>query len=139
MISRSHPLLAQLFGFTCSAGLNALIYHDDMVTISQIQKMHAQSILASRYVNLEMLCHFKAACIGRKPLETVLMTFQVQRGSDCPLENYVWILEMGLIRARKSGLTCYFILRLNCHHSNSWRMSCTPNCYVCSNFMSFMP
>ncbi|KAJ7787187.1 hypothetical protein B0H14DRAFT_287782 [Mycena olivaceomarginata] len=56
-----HPLLAQLFGFTCSAGLNALIYHDDMVTISQIQKMHAQSILASRYVNLEMLRHFQAA------------------------------------------------------------------------------
>ncbi|KAJ7818702.1 hypothetical protein B0H14DRAFT_2601131 [Mycena olivaceomarginata] len=23
-----HPLLAQLFGFTCSAGINALIYHD---------------------------------------------------------------------------------------------------------------
>ncbi|KAJ7768012.1 hypothetical protein B0H14DRAFT_3165120 [Mycena olivaceomarginata] len=56
-----HPLLAQLFGFTCSVGLNALIYHDDMVTISQIQKMHAQSILASSYVKFKMLRHFKAA------------------------------------------------------------------------------
>ncbi|KAJ7768010.1 hypothetical protein B0H14DRAFT_358721 [Mycena olivaceomarginata] len=38
-------------------------------------------------------------CIGRKPPETGLMTFQVQRGSDCPLENCVWILEMGSTRA----------------------------------------
>ncbi|KAJ7303629.1 hypothetical protein DFH08DRAFT_54609 [Mycena albidolilacea] len=56
-----HPLLAQLFGFTCSAGLNAMIYHDDMVTISQIQKMHAQSILASTYVKFQMSQHFGAA------------------------------------------------------------------------------
>ncbi|KAJ7792133.1 hypothetical protein B0H14DRAFT_3160438 [Mycena olivaceomarginata] len=56
-----HPLLAQLFGFTCSAGLNALIYHDDMMTISQIRQMHAQSILTSRYVEFKMLQHFWAA------------------------------------------------------------------------------
>ncbi|KAJ7303637.1 hypothetical protein DFH08DRAFT_825735 [Mycena albidolilacea] len=33
----------------------------DMVTISQIQKMHAQSILASGYVNYKMSQHFDAA------------------------------------------------------------------------------
>ncbi|KAF7340330.1 hypothetical protein MVEN_01952200 [Mycena venus] len=56
-----HPSLAQLFGFTCSAGVNALIYHDDMMTISQIRTMHAQSALASTYVELELLRHFYAA------------------------------------------------------------------------------
>ncbi|KAF8164384.1 hypothetical protein K438DRAFT_268209 [Mycena galopus ATCC 62051] len=56
-----HPLLAQLFGFTCLAGLNALIYHDDMMTVSQIKTMHAQSPLASTYIRQEMWQHFKAA------------------------------------------------------------------------------
>ncbi|KAF7340331.1 hypothetical protein MVEN_01952300 [Mycena venus] len=56
-----HPILAQLFGFTCSAGLNALIYHDDIMTISQIKTMHAQSTLASLYANHEMFQHLKAA------------------------------------------------------------------------------
>ncbi|KAF8164394.1 hypothetical protein K438DRAFT_268387 [Mycena galopus ATCC 62051] len=54
-----HPFLAQLFGFTCSAGLNALIYHDDMMTISQIKTMHAQSGLASTYIRQEMVRSFK--------------------------------------------------------------------------------
>ncbi|KAF8164367.1 hypothetical protein K438DRAFT_1941899 [Mycena galopus ATCC 62051] len=54
-----HPFLAQLFGFTCLAGLNALIYHDDIMTISQIKKMHAQSALASTYIRHEMLQHFE--------------------------------------------------------------------------------
>ncbi|KAJ6563968.1 hypothetical protein B0H19DRAFT_1140127 [Mycena capillaripes] len=48
-----HPSFAQLFGFTCSASLNALIYHDEMITISQIKKMHAASALASVYIEYE--------------------------------------------------------------------------------------
>ncbi|KAF7340341.1 Reverse transcriptase-RNase H-integrase [Mycena venus] len=56
-----HPFSAQLFGFTCSAGLNALIYHDDIMTISQIQKMHAQSALASLYTKNQMWQQFYAA------------------------------------------------------------------------------
>ncbi|KAF7340336.1 hypothetical protein MVEN_01952800 [Mycena venus] len=56
-----HPLLAELFGFTCSAGVNALIYHDDMMTISQIRKMHTQSALASFYIKYNMWQHFCAA------------------------------------------------------------------------------
>ncbi|KAF7340329.1 Reverse transcriptase-RNase H-integrase [Mycena venus] len=56
-----HPSLAQLFGFTCSAGLNAFIYHDDIMTISQIQKMHAQSTLASLYIKDQMWQQFYAA------------------------------------------------------------------------------
>ncbi|KAF7340339.1 Reverse transcriptase-RNase H-integrase [Mycena venus] len=56
-----HPSLAQLFGFTCSAGLNALIYHDDIMTISQIRKMHAQSTLASLYIKTQMWQQFYTA------------------------------------------------------------------------------
>ncbi|KAF7340338.1 Reverse transcriptase-RNase H-integrase [Mycena venus] len=56
-----HPSLAQLFGFTCSAGLNALIYHDDIMTISQIRKMHAQSTLASLYIRDRMWQQFNTA------------------------------------------------------------------------------
>ncbi|KAF7341495.1 hypothetical protein MVEN_01886900 [Mycena venus] len=56
-----HPLLAQLFGFSCSSGLDALIYYDDMVTICQIRRIHGQSALASHYVPYEMSRHFKAA------------------------------------------------------------------------------
>ncbi|KAF8139274.1 hypothetical protein K438DRAFT_719788 [Mycena galopus ATCC 62051] len=54
-----HPFLAQLFGFTSSAGLNALIYHDDMMTISQLETMHAQSTLVLSYIRQEMVCSFK--------------------------------------------------------------------------------
>ncbi|KAJ7336163.1 hypothetical protein DFH08DRAFT_939242 [Mycena albidolilacea] len=56
-----HPFLAQLFGFTCSVGVNALIYHDEMMTISQIETMHPQSALASFYIKHEMGRHIEAA------------------------------------------------------------------------------
>ncbi|KAJ6563965.1 hypothetical protein B0H19DRAFT_74521 [Mycena capillaripes] len=51
-----NPLLAQLFGFTRSAGVNALIYHDEMMTIAQIRGMHATSVLALLYLEREMVC-----------------------------------------------------------------------------------
>ncbi|KAJ7882065.1 hypothetical protein B0H14DRAFT_1492575 [Mycena olivaceomarginata] len=56
-----HPFLAQLFGFTCTAGLNVFIYHDEMMPISQVEEMHAGSILARRYVRYVMKQNFNAA------------------------------------------------------------------------------
>ncbi|KAJ7616556.1 hypothetical protein FB45DRAFT_230277 [Roridomyces roridus] len=46
-----NPHFAQLFGLICSSGLNALVYHDEMMAISQVQSMHSHSRLASRYLN----------------------------------------------------------------------------------------
>ncbi|KAJ7618058.1 hypothetical protein FB45DRAFT_933211 [Roridomyces roridus] len=43
----SHPLFAQLFGLHCSTSLNALLYHDEMMTIDQVEQMHSHSVLAS--------------------------------------------------------------------------------------------
>ncbi|KAJ7930646.1 hypothetical protein B0H13DRAFT_2264041, partial [Mycena leptocephala] len=49
------------FGLTCSAGLKVVIYHDEMMTISQFEKLHAKSDLASRYFKHEISRHFYAA------------------------------------------------------------------------------
>ncbi|KAJ7930770.1 hypothetical protein B0H13DRAFT_881342 [Mycena leptocephala] len=56
-----HPHLAQFFGFTCSAGPNALIRHDEMIPFSQVQKLHAGSTLASYYFINETRRHFFVA------------------------------------------------------------------------------
>ncbi|KAJ7930686.1 hypothetical protein B0H13DRAFT_2264055, partial [Mycena leptocephala] len=56
-----HPHLAQFFGFTCSADLNALIYHDEMMAISQVEKLHAKSALASQYFKHQIMQHLHAA------------------------------------------------------------------------------
>ncbi|KAJ7618071.1 hypothetical protein FB45DRAFT_933237 [Roridomyces roridus] len=45
-----HPLLAQLFGVHCSTSLNALVYHDEMMTIDQVKEMHSHSVLAWNYL-----------------------------------------------------------------------------------------
>ncbi|KAJ7882664.1 hypothetical protein B0H13DRAFT_926912 [Mycena leptocephala] len=54
-----HPHLAQFFGFTSSASVNAVIYHDEMIPFSQVEKLHAGSTLASYYFRNET--HFNAA------------------------------------------------------------------------------
>ncbi|KAJ7901351.1 hypothetical protein B0H13DRAFT_773463 [Mycena leptocephala] len=56
-----HPHLAQFLGFTSSAGLNVLIYHDEMMTISQVKKLHGKSALASHYLRNQISRHFFAA------------------------------------------------------------------------------
>ncbi|KAJ7826339.1 hypothetical protein B0H13DRAFT_2680710 [Mycena leptocephala] len=56
-----HPHLAQFFGFTSSASVNALIYHDEMIPFSQVEKLHAGSALASYYFRNETTQHFNAA------------------------------------------------------------------------------
>ncbi|KAJ7901338.1 hypothetical protein B0H13DRAFT_773272 [Mycena leptocephala] len=56
-----HPHLAQFFGFTCSAGPNALICHDEMIPFSQVEKLHAGSTLASYYFRNQTSWHLQAA------------------------------------------------------------------------------
>ncbi|KAJ7901335.1 hypothetical protein B0H13DRAFT_773249 [Mycena leptocephala] len=56
-----HPHLAQFFGLGCSASMNTLIYHDEMIPFSQVQKLHAGSALASYYFRNETSRHFSAA------------------------------------------------------------------------------
>ncbi|KAJ7826346.1 hypothetical protein B0H13DRAFT_2290521 [Mycena leptocephala] len=53
-----HSHLAQFFGLGCSASVNALIYHDEMIPFSQVQKLHARSALASYYFRNETSRHF---------------------------------------------------------------------------------
>ncbi|KAJ7930773.1 hypothetical protein B0H13DRAFT_2264091 [Mycena leptocephala] len=76
------------FGFTSSASLNALIYHDEMIPFSQVQKLHAGSTLASYYFINETTRHY-FIFTGNKPLEATPFSFQVPRGSDCPPGNYI--------------------------------------------------
>ncbi|KAJ7619616.1 hypothetical protein FB45DRAFT_931216 [Roridomyces roridus] len=56
-----HPCLAQLFGLTRSSGLNALIFHDEMLTLDQVEAMYSHSVLASRYILCEMKRQYNSA------------------------------------------------------------------------------
>ncbi|KAJ7930679.1 hypothetical protein B0H13DRAFT_880541 [Mycena leptocephala] len=56
-----HPHLAQFFGLGCSASVNAVIYHDEMIPFSQVKKLHAGSALASYYFRNETTRHLYAA------------------------------------------------------------------------------
>ncbi|KAJ7901345.1 hypothetical protein B0H13DRAFT_1883112 [Mycena leptocephala] len=51
----------QFFGFTSSAGLSALIYHDEMMTVSQVKQLHAKSALALHYFKYEISWQLQAA------------------------------------------------------------------------------
>ncbi|KAF8139265.1 hypothetical protein K438DRAFT_719704 [Mycena galopus ATCC 62051] len=114
-----HPFLAQLFGFTCSAGLNAFIYHDDMMTISQIERMHALSALASSYTLHEMFEHFKAA-------QLYWWENTGTSGNDLPGTAWIRLSTGKLCLAIGDGVTqCMDIYNhlgwngwLNCRHSN---------------------
>ncbi|KAJ7826354.1 hypothetical protein B0H13DRAFT_2440826 [Mycena leptocephala] len=53
-----HPHLAQFFGLGSSASVNTLIYHDEMIPFSQVQKLHAGSVLASYYFRNQTSRHF---------------------------------------------------------------------------------
>ncbi|KAJ7642563.1 hypothetical protein B0H17DRAFT_1216384 [Mycena rosella] len=48
------PFLPQLFGITESRGVNALIYHDEFITIAQFRQLHRRSPLISEYIEYQM-------------------------------------------------------------------------------------
>ncbi|KAJ7626178.1 hypothetical protein FB45DRAFT_923109 [Roridomyces roridus] len=57
-----HPYLAQLFGLTCSSGVNALIFHDEMLTPGQVLEMHSNYALSWRYILCEMQRQYDVEC-----------------------------------------------------------------------------
>ncbi|KAJ7652273.1 hypothetical protein B0H17DRAFT_1215017 [Mycena rosella] len=51
---RSLPFVLQLFGVTESRGVNALIYYDELITITQFRQLHRGSLLVSEYIEYQM-------------------------------------------------------------------------------------
>ncbi|KAJ7930758.1 hypothetical protein B0H13DRAFT_2264083 [Mycena leptocephala] len=82
-----HPHLAQFFGLGCSVSVNALIYHDEMIPFSEVEKLHAGSALASLYFINETSRHFDLTII--KAADSYWE--EITGDSFCHLPGTAWI------------------------------------------------
>ncbi|KAJ7615801.1 hypothetical protein B0H17DRAFT_675539 [Mycena rosella] len=91
------PFVPQLFGVTESRGVNVLIYHDELITVTQFRQLYHGSPLITEYIEYQMARDYDRAWSYVRTYTDLIPSIRVSTGRLC-------YHDLGLSDGGPSGL-----------------------------------
>ncbi|KAJ7687621.1 hypothetical protein B0H17DRAFT_1180789 [Mycena rosella] len=90
-ISVRSPVVPQLFGVTESRGVNALIYHDELITVAQFRQLHSKSLLISAFIEYQMYYSTESKVPGSWLISPLQYEYR-----QVVCASTIWVFDLGL-------------------------------------------